>query len=145
MANPSFDVIDDPGRVGIVEEHKIRTVASCYPGRFVIKDTSDDGIKVSGANGLFIGVLGYGETAAPYKPTTRDTIYALSDFVAVHKGIGFRFRAVLTTSQTIVKGAPLEVGALGTVQALSAGVKAARADESVTTTGAEAAIWCIRE
>lgn len=61
------------------------TAAKMLPGIAVIKDANDFSVKESGSLGSTIGVLGYDETPAQYRPTTSSTAYALGDHVAVHR------------------------------------------------------------
>jgi len=89
------------------------------PGALVIKDTNDYDVGESGSEGKVIGWLGYGEANANYKPATRDTAYAVGDYVPVHNGGNFRVRAIITT-EAAVKGAPLTSAANGVVTAATA-------------------------
>lgn len=125
----------------LVQELKVEAAANMYPGRLVIKGTNDDDVSVAGAAAAnCAGWLGYEQTAPAYRPSTPDTIYVINDQAAVLNGGGFVVVGTLTTSQTIAKGAKLESGADGTLQALAAGTLVGYAEESVTTTGATADI-----
>lgn len=121
------------------------TAAKMLPGIAVIKDANDFSVKESGGLGSTIGVLGYDETPAQYRPTDSSTAYARGDHVAVHRGAGRRQKMWLTTSQTIVIGQPLMVTTDGYLTAATAGTHDVYCDaaESVTTTTAAAAIWVI--
>lgn len=121
------------------------TAAKCFAGIAVIKDTNDFSVKEFGGSGSTIGVLGYDETPAQFRPETPTTAYAKGDIAAVHVGAGRRQKMWLTTSQTIVKGAPLMVTTDGYLTAATPGTHDVYcdADESVTTTSAAAAIWVI--
>lgn len=159
------DVIQDPKNRALVESLMIKTATNCYPGALVIRDTTDNQVQVAGAAGAYLGWLGYERCAAPFKPINRDTVYAADAEAPVHSGGGFRVRAILATSQTIVKGdflvgvangqvakaAAITITASGAANITtgqgvngtygSAGPIVCQADESVTTTGATAAIW----
>lgn len=120
------------------------TAAKMLPGTVVCKDTNDFSVKESDASANDYGVLGYDKTPAAYRPTNSTTAYAVGDIVAVSRGPG-RKKCRLTTSQTIVNGQPLKVTTDGLLTAATVGTNDvfADADESVTTTSAEAFIWVI--
>lgn len=150
----------------IVRTKKIITVAECYPGRLVERDTTDGGIKVGTAAGPVIGWLGYEQASKDARPATVDTIFEVLKEVPVLSGPGMIIVARLAQSQTIVAGnrlvaaangmlalATAEVTTAGTVPVTadaddatitgaygSQGIVVAIAEESVTTTGAEADI-----
>lgn len=121
------------------------TASKMLPGIVVCKDTNDFCVKQSDASANDIGVLGYDETPAQYRPADSTTAYAVGDIVAVHRGAGRRQKCRLTTAQTIVNGQPLKVTTDGLLTAATVGTDDvfADADESVTTTSAVAYIWVI--
>jgi hypothetical protein len=145
-----------------VQYLNIETVANMYPGRLVIKGTTDHDIAVCAAGGKAIGVLGYEHAPKKFRPTTRDTIYTVLDEAPVISGPGTVVLLMVAISQTIVKGDKLvavaagEVGLAsaaappsGTVAVVStsaqptmagpmatAGIVVAEAEESITTDGA---------
>ena len=86
------------------------TPAKMLPGIHVVFDTNDYSVKEGGAGGAVIGILGYAEAAADFKPATRDTAYALANEVPIHNGV---FRARVYVTETIVKGEPLVAAADG--------------------------------
>lgn len=157
------DVIQ--GESPFLERLAVKTAANCYPGRLVIRDTTDYQIQVCGAAGAPVGWIGYGETPAHSKPATRDTVHVAGDEVAVHSGGGFRVRASLANGQNVVKGAYLTVTAAGELIAAAAitivasgaanitngqgvtgtygaaGPVVAIADESVDASGSALPIW----
>ena len=94
-------------------EREVEDVTNMYPGRLVLKGTTDNEIKVSGDNGLLgTGFLGYEDTPVMYRPTNKDTIYVLADRASVLTGPGMIFRASLAENETVVQGDEL-VGAAG--------------------------------
>ena len=80
------------------------TAAKMLPGMHVVFDTIDYEVKEGGAAGAVVGLIGYGEANADYKPATRDTAYALADEIPVHNG---HFRARVYVEATVVKGQAL--------------------------------------
>lgn len=103
----------------LVQELKIKTVATMYPGRLVQKDTTDSGIKVAVAPAgkafsKVIGILGYEQASDKYKPATVDTIYKVNDFVPVLSG-GCVVVGSLASGNTVVKGDLLIPAAAGEV------------------------------
>lgn len=169
FTKPNNDVIQ--GDSPFVEFLMIKTVANCYPGRLVTRDTDDSHIKVNpvAATASPVGWLGYALAFSSHKPTNRDTIYAVNASAPVHKGKGFRVRASLASGENVVKGAPLVAAANGEVAAAAAititasgaanittgqgvngsygaaGPIVAIADESVDASGGAAAIWVLSE
>ena len=106
-------------------------IAKMLPGVHVIRDTSDYGVAEGGAAGLVIGILGYGEANADYKPATRDTAYtALGDEVPVHNG---HFRARVYVTETMGKGQPLVAAADGKFEKADAATITASGDAHITT------------
>ena len=75
--------------------------AKMLPGMHVVFDVNDYEVKQGGAAGLVIGIIGYGEANADYKPETRDTSYAVGDEIPIHNGT---FRARVHVSGDVVKG-----------------------------------------
>jgi hypothetical protein len=99
-----------------VQYLNVETVANCYPGRFVKRDTHDNDVEVCGAAGVPIGVLGYEQASKKYRPATRATIYVASDQAPVLKGPGTVVMLYLSAdAATIVKGDPLVLAAAGCV------------------------------
>lgn len=86
------------------------TPAKMKPGIHVVRDANDYSVKEGGAAGPVIGILGYGEAAADFKPATRDTAYAAGDEVPVHNGV---FRARIYVTEAVNKGDPLIAAADG--------------------------------
>ena len=87
------------------------TIGTMKPGRHVVFDANDYEVKEGGAAGSVIGIIGYGEANADYKPATRDTAYtALGDEIPIHNGT---FRARVYVTETVVKGDPLVAAANG--------------------------------
>lgn len=103
----------------LVQELKIETVANMYPGRLVVKGTTDADIVVAGAPvgkafTKVIGVLGYEQAHDAVKPTTVDTIYKILDFVPVLSG-SIVVVGSLKDGETVVKGDLLVPAANGEV------------------------------
>lgn len=120
------------------------TAAKMLPGVAVVKDINDRSVKESGDAGAQIGILGYEDTPAPFKPANRDTAYVVGDTAAVLHGRGCFMRLLLEASQTIVKGDKLTVGANGCHKKGTIGTDeiSATAEESVTTgAGSTGIIW----
>jgi len=141
---PSTGVATGKKYVELLRVGANATAAKMLPGIFVIKDTNDRSVKESGAAGKVIGVLGYEDTPEAFRPTTRDTAYALGDTVAVIHGQGAYVRALQAASQTTVKGETMKVVADGYLEIGTPGTDdiVAVAEESVTTDeGVTAAIW----
>ena len=128
----------------LVQELKVETATTMYPGRLVQKGTNDDDIIVadSAVGNDLAGWLGYEQTAPAFRPSTPDTIYAQNDMAAVLNGGDFVIVACLATSQTITKGEALTSAAAGQLVTsdLTAENVVAYAEESVTTTDAIADI-----
>jgi hypothetical protein len=145
FVKPNNDVIqgDFPHGSPFMQLLQIKTVANMYPGRLVIRDTTDYQVGVGGASGHVIGWLGYGEAPTGFKPATRTTIYAVNDTAPVHSGGGFRVRASLAIGQNVVKGQRLMPAAAGELTDYVAATDdaVAIAAESVDATGAAASIW----
>lgn len=129
-------------------ERNVGTATEMYPGRVVIKGSTDYDVVVATANAVApIGWLGY-ETCNPnYKPAdTTSATYAVGDKVPVLGGGGFIIVGTLATSQTIVKGDQLVCAANGqlakkdTAAATNDYPVVAIAEESVTTTASTAPI-----
>jgi hypothetical protein len=99
---------------------KIKTVANCYPGRLVVKDTDDDKVAVCGAAGSPIGWLGYEQTPKVHRPATVDTIYLVDAKAAVLKKPGMVIVGRLANGQNVAKGADLCAAANGELTAATA-------------------------
>lgn len=117
------------------------TPAEMLPGALVVKDTNDYDVKECTATGV-IGWLGYDKTNANYKPATRDTAYAVGDYVAVHNGGNFRVRAIVT-GEAIDKGTPLEPAANGLITAAADEGDKVVAHAAETITNAATTIWVV--
>lgn len=92
-------------------EREVEDATNMYPGRLVLKGTTDNEIKVSGADGLLgVGFLGYEDTPIMYRPANRDASYNAADRAAVLTGPGMILYAALKESETVVWGDEL-VGA----------------------------------
>jgi hypothetical protein len=108
-------------------------ITKMLPGRHVIRDTSDYGVAEGGAAGLVIGILGYGEANADYKPATRDTAYtALGDEVPVHNGT---FRARVYVTETVLKGQPLVAAVDGKFEKADAATVKVTGGSTINTDG----------
>jgi hypothetical protein len=105
------------------------TAAKMLPGIFVVFDTNDYSVKECGAAGAAIGVLGYGECSAEYKPETQTTAYAVGDMVPVYNGPG---RVYAYVTETIVKGEPLVLAADGKLSKAAAITIAASGSANIT-------------
>lgn len=121
----------------LIQILKIKTADNCYPGRLVMKDTTDGQIKVSDAT-QFIGWLGYEQTIKKYRPDTVDDIYEANDHVAVLNGCHFVIVGSLATGANIAKGQLLKGVAGGQLSGGTAGDDhiVAIAEESVDATAA---------
>lgn len=128
----------------LVQELKVETNTTMYPGRLVKKGTGDDEIVVStDTTGVAsIGWLGYEQTAPIYRPETVDTMYAADDMVAVLNGGGFVIVASLAAGQSVNKEDALTSTAAGELKAITATTDeaVAYAEETVNATGAAADI-----
>ena len=111
---------------------KVKTAGNCYPGRLVMKDTTDGQIKASDAT-QYVGWLGYERTIKKYRPATVDTIYSANDHVAVLNGGQFVIVGSLAIGAVIVKGQLLKGVAGGQLSGGAAGTDhiVAIAEESV--------------
>lgn len=116
-----------------VDFYKIKTVANCYPGRLVTRDTTDNQIKVCGSSDNPVGWLGYEDTNENFRPDTVDTIYEENDFVSVYDGCGFVIVGRLASGESVTKGDPLKQAADGELTAATVGTDHvyAIADETV--------------
>lgn len=141
FSKPNNDVVQGNYLTEQLKIGAAATAAKMLPGALVIYDGNDYSVKESSTEGSVIGWLGYGLTNANYKPTTRDTAYALADYIPVHNGSNFRVRAIIDT-EAVTKGAPLTADTNGTVTAATADAPiVARAAESVANTATT--IWVI--
>lgn len=96
------------------EEKVIETVANCYPGRFVAHGNGDNDVLVCTASLRPIGILGWEQTSAHYRPADRDTIYVVNDRAKVLRGPGVIVMASLASGQNVTKlGTKLVVTAAG--------------------------------
>lgn len=86
------DAIVWRGKFPSQDEFRIETATEMYPGRLVKTGTTEDDIVVGDALSAPIGWLGYEQTAIPYMPATKDTIYAVNDRAIVGRGGGFGIR-----------------------------------------------------
>jgi len=108
---PLNDVVQGDYLTERLEIGPSATIGSMKPGRHVVRDTTDYGVQEGGAAGAVIGIIGYAEANADYKPATRDTAYtALGDEIPIHNGA---FRARVYVTETVVKGEPLVAAADG--------------------------------
>ena len=115
-----------------VEFLKVETVANCYPGRLVKKDTSDYQVEVCGAAGIAVGWLGYEQTEPSARPDTVDTIYVVNKTVAVLHGGKFGIVALLKQGENVVKGQLLVAAENGEVAAADAITIAASGSDNIT-------------
>ena len=118
----------------LIQILKVKTATGCYPGRLVMKDTTDGQIKASDGT-QFIGWLGYEQTIKKYRPANEDTEYTAGDHVAVLNGGRFVIVASLSaTCQAIAKGELLSGTAAGELSGGTAGTHhiVAIAEESTT-------------
>lgn len=139
-------IVDDNGggRKPLIQGLKVETAANMYPGRLVIKGTSDGNAVVSGVDGLVTGWLGYEQADPNFQPADVDTLYAANDKAPVLYGTGFVLVASLAAAQTILKGDRLSPGAAGQViKTVSPAVVVGVAMETVTTTGSAADIMVL--
>lgn len=83
--NPPNNLIAFGGAPSI-QELKIETATNMYPGRFVIKGTNDDDIKVADGITQPIGVLGYEQCNPVFKPDSITGIYTVNYMAPVLKG-----------------------------------------------------------
>ena len=131
FVEPSNDVVQGNYLTERLEIGPTATIAEMKPGRHVVFDTTDYGVQEGGAAGLVIGIIGYGEANADYKPATRDTAYtALGDEIPVHNGT---FRARVYVSETVVKGQPLVAIADGKFEKADAATITASGAAHITT------------
>lgn len=108
---PLNDVVQGDYLTERLEIGPAATIAKMLPGMHVVFDTTDYGVKEGAAAGAVIGIIGYGEANADYKPATRDTAYtALGDEIPIHNG---HFRARVYVTETVVKGQNLVAAADG--------------------------------
>ena len=129
FVEPSNDVVQGNYLTERLEVGPAATAAKMLPGMHVVFDTTDYGVKEGGAAGLVIGIIGYGEANADYKPTTRDTAYAVGDEIPIHNGT---FRARVYVSETVVKGQPLVAIADGKFEKADAATITASGAASIT-------------
>lgn len=101
----------------VVEEKKIgsnATASAMVPGRFVVRDASDEKIKEAGAGATAVlGVLGFEQAHPDYRPTSRTTAYAVGDFAPVVYGPGTVVIAKIASGNSITQGDFLVTAASG--------------------------------
>ena len=132
----------------MVQYLKVEAVANMYPGRLVMKGSSDAEVVVNartyGDDGRAIGWLGYEQTQKGYRPDTVNDIYLGADSdpsvnvtAAVLSGPGTIIVGSLAVSQTVAKGDRLFDAAAGQLTKLSGEMissgPVAIAEESVST------------
>lgn len=71
----------------LVQELKVETATTCYPGRLVTKGTNDDDVVVGDGVGAPIGWLGY-EQAGVFMPDSITTLYDANAQAPVLSGAG---------------------------------------------------------
>jgi len=140
LDHPTGRIIDQG--TPLVDFYKIATAANCYPGRLVIKDTTDNQIQACGAGGAALGWLGYEDANENFRPDTVDTIYEAGDFVPVLFGGHFTLVGSLAAGESVAAGAKLKAAANGELAAATVGTDyvVAIARETVDATSAAADI-----
>jgi len=144
-----------------VQHLLVETATTMYPGHLVQKGTADHQIIVGTAGADIIGVLGYEQCQKKDRPATRATIYTAVR-APVLSGPGTVLMLKLADGETVTKGEKLVPTAGGEVVAATAaappsgsvavvstsaqptmagslateGIPIAKAEESVTTSGA---------
>jgi hypothetical protein len=111
---------------------KIETVANCYPGRLVKKDTADYQVEVCGAAGVAVGWLGYEQTEKSARPATVDTIYTVNKTAAVLHGGKFGIVGRLASGENATKGNYLVAAANGELAVADAITIAASGAANIT-------------
>jgi hypothetical protein len=111
-------VADAPGMT--VQTMRVENATNMYPGRLVMKGTTDDCAVVNSAVLTPIGWLGYEQTHKKHRPADVDTIYLVNAQAAVVSGPGMVVVANLVAAQTIVKGAALKATTNGQVMVAGA-------------------------
>ncbi len=98
----------------LVDEFKVETATTMYPGRLVKAGTHADDIVVNTAGAYPIGWLGYEQCPKKWLPATVDTIYVILDVVPVLYGGGFCVVASLASGNNCTAiGYPLQTAAAG--------------------------------
>ncbi len=98
----------------LVDEFKVETATTMYPGRLVKAGSHADDIVVNTAAAYPIGWLGYEQCIKKYLPATVDTIYVILDVVPVLYGGGFCINASLASGNNCTAvGYPLQTAAAG--------------------------------
>jgi hypothetical protein len=69
-------------------EKNVGVAANMYPGRLVIKESTDYDVKVADGVSKPEGFIGYEDTAENYRPATKATIQVIEDKIAVLRGGG---------------------------------------------------------
>lgn len=112
----------------LVQELKIETVANMYPGRLVVKGSTDADIvvaaaPVAGVSVPVIGILGYEQAHDAFKPVTVNTIYKVLDFVPVLSGpivvLGASVTAAVNKGDYLVPAADGKVALMPTDAAMT--------------------------
>lgn len=132
----------------LVQELKVETATSMYPGRLVTKGTNDDDVIVNTASTAACGWLGYEQITNPgFQPDTVDTIYTINAQAPVLSGGGFVIVGRLASGQSVAKDAKLKGTAAGELTAIgaedldaSSNFVVAIAEETVNASGAAADI-----
>jgi hypothetical protein len=88
----------------ITTEKNIGTVANMYPGRLVVRETTDYDIKVADGKLPPVGWLGYESCNPSQKPATIDTIYVVEDKAPVLSGGKFIVRGLLAKGFVALEG-----------------------------------------
>jgi len=117
----------------LIQILKVKTATNCFPGRLVIRDTTDGQIQVCGAGGAAIGWLGYEQTIKKHRPATVDTIYVTEAHAAVLAGGNFIVVASLASGQNVIKGARLMAAANGELTAATAAAPPSGATTVIST------------
>lgn len=105
----------------LVAQRKVETVATMYPGRLVIVDTTDNQIQICGAAGAAVGWLGYEQTSVNFRPDTISTIYKVNDMAGMIFGCNFSVLGSLASGQSVAAGAKLKPAAAGELTAATVG------------------------
>lgn len=119
---PNLDVcIGGQKYVEFYTIHTHATAAKCLPGVLVkLSDVANEVMECD-ASGNAIGFLGYMDTPAEFRPTSRETAYAAGERVAVLRGAGRRQMGWLATGQNLGNAAPVKLAADGQLTAATVG------------------------
>jgi len=77
------------GEAPIKTKHNIGVATNMYPGRLVVRETTDYDIKVSDGILPVRGFLGYEDASPLYRPATMETLYTVDTEAPVLRGGGF--------------------------------------------------------